>query len=79
MSHKRVKAIVADDDLYDDYDDDFEEEETGPTTEEQEKLRLGTVEVRKTIGSDFTDEEIQKSLWDTWYDVERTVTYFKSK
>ena len=81
MSHKRVKAIAADEDLLDDYDDEFygEEEQEGPTAEDKERLRLGTIEVRKALGPEYTDKDIQDSLWYYYYDVGKTITYLKSK
>lgn len=78
MSHKRVKAITAEDDFDDDYDYD-EEEEGDLSAEDKEQLRLGTLEVRKTLGSDFTDAEIQESLWHYYYDVAKTISYLKSQ
>ncbi len=74
MSTKRVKSVLADDDLYDDYDEDeFEEETEGVTEEDKEQLRQGTVEVRRLLGTDFavTEAEIQEALWHYYYGRQR--------
>ena len=70
MSTKRVKSVLADDDLYDDYAEDTYEEETGGLSEEdKEQLRQGTIEVRGLLGADFavTEAEIQEALWHYYY------------
>jgi elongation factor 1 alpha-like protein len=81
MSKHRIKAVALDVE-YDDYDEDYEEG-TGDvlTAEEKEQLAAGTVAVRAELGHDFpaTDKDIQDSLWHTYYDIERTVSYLKSK
>ena len=86
MSRHRVKAVAVDDDYLD--DDDYDEEggggeaEGGELTEyDKEQLRLGTVEVRKQLGTEYdaTDAEIQESLWHYYYDIGKSVTYLKSK
>lgn len=84
MSNRRVKSLgYNDDDL--DYDEEFEDEyddgqeEVSP--EDKEQLRLGTIEVRKILGSGYqaTDAEIQDALWNYYYDIAKTVTFIKSK
>jgi elongation factor 1 alpha-like protein len=81
MSKHRIKAVALDDE-YDDYDEDYEEG-TGDvlTAEDKEQLAAGTVAVRAELSDDFpaTDKDIQDSLWHTYYDIERTVSYLKSK
>lgn len=84
MSNRRVKNVGYDDgDL--DYDDDYEEEFDGGqeevSAEDKEQLRLGTIEVRKSLdpACQATDQEIQDKLWDTYYDIGKTVSYIKSK
>ncbi len=68
----------------DDYDDDDQDgyvEDDGMTAEDQEKLRLGTVQVRNTLGQGFasiTDKEIQDTLWHYYYDISKSVSYLKS-
>lgn len=83
MSNRRVKSLATEDDGfdYDDYDDEeeqyAEEEELSP--EDQEQLRLGTIEVRKSLGPGYTvtDKEIQDGLWNYYYDVAKTVALIK--
>ena len=70
MSTRRVKSVLADDDLYDDYDEDeYEEETSGLTEEDKEQLRQGTIEVRRLLGAEFTitEAEIQEALWHYYY------------
>lgn len=45
-----------------------------------EHLRRGVADVRDTLGSDFpvTDQEIEKSLYYYYYDVDKTVNYLLS-
>jgi hypothetical protein len=53
---------------------------TPPLTSHAEQLRLGTVQVKEKLGSEYsaTDKEIQESLWHYYFDVDKTVTYIKS-
>ena len=46
-----------------------------------EQLRLGTIQVRDTIGDQvsLTDGEIQDSLWHYYYDIDKTVNYLLSE
>jgi elongation factor 1 alpha-like protein len=81
MSKHRIKAVALDDE-YDDYDEDYEEGTADVlTAEDKEQLAAGTVAVRAELGDDFpaSDKDIQDSLWHTYYDIERTVSYLKSK
>lgn len=90
MSRHRVKAVAVDDDYLDDddYGDDYDEgggggeaEGSNLTEYDKEQLRLGTIEVRKQLGTEYdaTDAEIQESLWHYYYDIGKAVTYLKSK
>ncbi len=84
MSKHRIKSVAFEDDRADDYDDDDQDgyvEDDGMTAEDQEKLRLGTVQVRNTLGQGFasiTDKEIQDTLWHYYYDISKSVSYLKS-
>lgn len=84
MSNRRVKSLDYDDDDLD-YDEGFEEEYDGGqeevSAEDKEQLRLGTIEVRKVLGSGYqaTDAEIQDALWNYYYDIAKTVTFIKSE
>lgn len=73
-SHSRQKTIAADDDY--DYDD---EEEDYDNEEDDKKMREGTAQARELLGSEFTDKEIQESLWHYYYDVDKTVNYLLSR
>ena len=46
-----------------------------------EQLRQGLIRVREVIGEngDFTEKEIEDSLWHYYYDIEKTVNYLLSK
>ncbi len=46
-----------------------------------EYLRRCTVDVRKTLGSDFpvSDQDIENSLYYYYYDIQKTVNYLLSK
>jgi len=84
MSNRRVKTVGYDDgDLdYDDaYEEEFDEGQEEVSAEDKEHLRLGTIEVRQSLGPahQATDQEIQDKLWDTYYDIAKTVSYIKSK
>lgn len=81
MSKHRIKAVALDDE-YDDYDEDYEEEAGDVLTQEdREQLAAGTVAVRVELGDGFpaTDKDIQDSLWHTYYDIGKTVSYLKSE
>ena len=84
MSNRRVKNVDFDDgdlDYDDDYDEDFDQGQEEVSAEDKEQLRLGTIEVRKSLGPAYqvSDTEIQSKLWDTYYDIEKTVSYIKSE
>lgn len=82
MSTRRVKSVGYDDDDIDDYyDDNYDGEQEELSAEDQEQLRVGTIEVRKALGPVYqaSDKEIQDSLWNTYYDVGKTVNFIKSK
>ncbi len=84
MSTRRVKNVDYDDDDLDydeDYDEGSDEGQQGVSAEDKEQLRLGTIEVRRSLGPAYqvSDTEIQDKLWDTYYDIEKTVAYVKSK
>ena len=72
MSRHRVKSLEAefDDDDVDDYEGGYEDD-----SEMQESL----AKARAVLGPDFTDTEIQDSLWHYYYDVEKTVNYLLSR
>ena len=82
MSKHRIKNVLADDDVYDDFDDD-EGEQDGTETlsaEDREQLRSGTSQVRDALaGVPATDSEIQEALWHYYYDVGKSVAYLKSQ
>ena len=72
MSRHRVKSLEADidDDDVDDYDGGYEDD-----SQMQESL----AKARAVLGPEFTDTEIQDSLWHYYYDVEKTVNYLLSE
>ena len=84
MSKHRIKSVAPEDDYADDYDDEDEDgyvEDNEMTAEDQEKLRVGTVQVRNALGPGFasiTDKEIQDTLWHYYYDISKSVSYLKS-
>ena len=82
MSKHRIKSVVADDDLFDDFnndDGDVDETET-LSVEDREQLRLGTLKVREALaGLSASDSEIKEALWYYYYDVGKSVTYLKSQ
>lgn len=83
-SHRRNKAVSADDDLYDYEDAQYEEQEEslGLTDQDREQLRQGSVQVRQALGSEsplVTEDEIQEALWHYYYDVGKSVSYLKSQ
>ena len=65
--HRFVKALDLDDEL-DDYDGGYE-------YEEDSQMQESTAQARVLLGPDFTDKQIQDSLWHYYYDVEKTVNY----
>ena len=86
MSRHRVKAVAMDDDDY--YEDnDYGDEETAGeggdelSEHDRQQLRLGTIEVRKQLGSEYnpSDSEIQEALWHYYYDIGKSVAYLKSQ
>ena len=82
MSKHRIKNVVADDDLFDDFDnDDGDVDETETlSVEDREQLRLGTLKVREALaGLSASDSEIKEALWYYYYDVGKSVTYLKSQ
>jgi elongation factor 1 alpha-like protein len=82
MSKHRIKNVVADDDLHDDFDhDDGDVDETETlSVEDREQLRLGTLKVREALaGLSASDSEIQEALWYYYYDVGKSVAYLKSQ
>jgi len=82
MSKHRIKNVVADDDLFDDFDnDDGDVDETETlSVEDREQLRLGTLKVREALaGLSASDSEIKEALWHYYYDVGKSVTYLKSQ
>jgi elongation factor 1 alpha-like protein len=82
MSKHRIKNVSLGDDLYDDFDGYEEEQEEAETltSEDKEKLRLGTLQVREALaGVPASDSEIQDALWHYYYDVGKSVTYIKSR
>jgi HBS1 N-terminus len=85
MSKHRIKSVNVDDDYEDDYDQEDGEngyaDEDGLSSEDQEKLRLGTDQVRNALGRNFaliTDKAIQDTLWHYYYDTAKSVNYLKS-
>ena len=48
-----------------------------PNFEQPERLRQGTIQVRKILGPHIqvTDEEIEESLWHYYYDVDKSIHY----
>lgn len=83
--HHRAKNVGYDaDELYSDEYEDYEEptgdETTEETEEDKEKMRIGKAGVKEALGSSvsYTDAQIEKALWDNWYDVEESVSELKS-
>lgn len=80
MSNRRVKSLDYDDDDLDyDYDEPNEDQEE-LSNEDKEQLRLGTIEVRRVLGSVYqslSTTEIEDALWNYYYDVDKTVAYLK--
>ena len=84
MSNRRVKNVDYDDgdlDYDDNYDEDFDEGQEEVSAEDKEQLRLGTIKVRENLNPaiQVSDKDIQDKLWDTYYDIDKTVSYLKSK
>ena len=84
MSNKRTKTVLADDEDFD-YDEGFEEEydeEAEPEVgeEDEQHLRLGTIQVRQQLesGIQVTDQEIRDALWNYYYDVQKTLSFIRS-
>ncbi|OCL09549.1 hypothetical protein AOQ84DRAFT_338766 [Glonium stellatum] len=80
--HQRVKQLGYDgDDLY--YDDDYSDEGGGDglSPEDKEQMRQGTIQVKAALASSISvsDAEIQEALWHYYYDIDKSVTYLKSK
>ncbi|KAK5103038.1 hypothetical protein LTS08_003841 [Lithohypha guttulata] len=82
MSNRRVKSLDYDDDDLDyDYDEPNEDQEE-LSNEDKEQLRLGTIEVRRVLGSVYqplSTTEIEDALWNYYYDVDKTVARLKGK
>ncbi|KAH6679350.1 P-loop containing nucleoside triphosphate hydrolase protein [Halenospora varia] len=84
--HKLVKNMDLDDEFDtvnggDDYDYDEGETGDGLTEEDQEQMRIGTIQVREALppnATTITDKQIQDSLWHYYYDVDKTVKYLVS-
>lgn len=81
MSNRRVKSLGYDDDDLD-YEDEYDEYEDGQdelSEEDKEQLRLGTLEVRKSLGPAYqvNDSAIHDALWNYYYDIEKTVAHIK--
>lgn len=83
MSTRRVKTLDYDEDDLDyseeEYDEvDNDQEELSP--EDKEQLRLGTIEVRRILGSAYqiSESEIHDALWNFYYDTVKTVNQLKS-
>lgn len=73
-----------DDDLEydeDEYEEQYDQGQEEVSPEDKEQLRLGTIEVRKILGTAYqaSDTEIQDALWNYYYDIGKTVTFIKSK
>ena len=74
--HRFIKNLDLDDEL-----DDFEGEEDNDADydpNEDPQMRESLAQARTVLESDFTDREIQESLWHTYYDVDKTVDYLLS-
>lgn len=74
--HKLVKTLDLDAEL-----DDFDGvEESGDEYDPNEDIRMkaALTDAREVLDSNFTDKEIQESLWYYYYDVEKTVNYLLS-
>ena len=82
-THRRVKDLTAelDDDDYAEYDDDYEGEDEELDEENQKQMNESTKAVRSSLGqaySHIATKTIQDILWDTYYDVPKTVAQLKS-
>jgi elongation factor 1 alpha-like protein len=76
MAPPRPVDDLDDDDFDDGYDDDFGGEEEEMSAEDQVAMSNGTAEVRKALGpnaSKVTVKQIQDALWNSWYDVDKSV------
>jgi elongation factor 1 alpha-like protein len=81
MSNRRVKGIgYDDDDVYDSYDEEYDEEQNELTEEDRIQMQEGTTRVKSVLGSQYsvTDKEIQDALWHYYYDVDKSVAYLKN-
>ena len=74
MSRRRIKTL----DYDDEFDDLEDEEDESYDYSEDPRMREGLAEARDVLGSEFTDREIQDSLWYTYYDVEKTINFLLS-
>ena len=74
MSRRRIKTL----DYDDEFDDLEDEEDESYDYSEDPRMRESLAEARDVLGSEFTDREIQDSLWYTYYDVEKTINFLLS-
>ena len=74
--HRFIKTLDLDDEL-DDFDGDQEVEDDYDPNEDP-RMRESLAEARDILSQEFTDREIQDSLWYTYYDVEKTVNFLLS-
>lgn len=85
MAHRRVKDIDYDEDELDEYSDaggyEVEAGEDELSPEDKEQMRVGTVKVREALGDAFpvSDQAIQEALWHYFYDIDKSVSYLKSR
>lgn len=85
MSNRRTKAVLADDDDFDydePLDEDYDEQaETQISEEDEQHLILGTIQVRQQLepGIQVTDQEIRDALWNYHYDIQKTLSFIRSK
>lgn len=84
MSRHRIKNIDYEDDDYAENDEGDYAEDTEISPEDREQMKLKTVEVQQLLQSEIppvlaSEEEIWESLWHYYYDVDKTVTYIRSK
>lgn len=74
--HRFIKNLDVDEELDEFEGEDEEDEDYDPN--EDPKMRESLAQVRTVLGNEFTDREIQESLWHTWYDADKTVNYLLS-
>lgn len=84
MAHRRVKDIDYDEDELEDYSDDGYGDEGGAdelSPEDKEQMRIGTAQVKEALGDAFpvSDQAIQDALWHYFYDIDKSVSYLKSR